>query len=83
VALASFLAVERNLLSRQSVKLVSLFALMLLLTFAAGRLAVLAGMPWMAAAAVQIVAGMAFALAFRMIEPLKSLKLIIAGTESV
>jgi len=30
VALASFLAVERNLLSRQSVKLVSLFALMLL-----------------------------------------------------
>ncbi len=50
---------------------------------AAGRLALLAGMPWMAAAGVQIVAGMAFALSFRMIEPLKSLKLIIAGTESV
>lgn len=83
VALASFMAVERNLQGRQTVKQVVLFVLMLLLTFAAGRLAVLAAMPWMAAAGVQIVAGMAFALAFRMIEPLKSLKLIIAGTESV
>jgi hypothetical protein len=56
---------------------------MLLVTFAAGRLTRLAGMSWMAAAGMQMVAGIAFALAFRMIEPLKSLKLIIAGTESV
>jgi O-antigen/teichoic acid export membrane protein len=83
VALASFVAVERNLPGRQTVKQVALFVLMLLLTFAGGRLALIAGIPWMAAAGVQIVAGMAFALAFRMIEPLKSLKLIIAGTESV
>jgi peptidoglycan biosynthesis protein MviN/MurJ (putative lipid II flippase) len=83
VALASFMAVERNLLSSQTVKQVALFVLMLLVTFAAGRLTRLAGMSWMAAAGMQMVAGMAFALAFRMIEPLKSLKLIIAGTESV
>jgi len=83
VALASFVAVERNLPGRQTVKQVVLFVLMLLLTFAAGRLALIAGIPWMAASGVQIVAGMAFALSFRLIEPIKSLKLIIAGTESV
>ena len=83
VAMASFMAVERNLLRRPHVKVIALFAVMLLLTFAAGQLATLAGISWMAAAGLQIVAGMAFALAFRMIEPLKSLKLILAGTESV
>ena len=83
VALASFLAVERNLLVSQTVKQVALFVLMLLLTYAAGRLAAFAGIPWMAAAGLQIVAGLAFALALRLIEPLKSLKLIFAGTDSV
>lgn len=83
VALVSFMAVERNLLSSQTVKQVALFVLMLLVTFAAGWLSRLAGISWMAAAGMQMVAGMAFALVFRMIEPLKSLKLIIAGTESV
>lgn len=83
VALASFVAVERNLLGRQHVKEVALFIMMLLVTYAAGRLATLAGLSWMTAALLQIVAGIAFALAFRMIEPVKSLKLIISGTESV
>jgi hypothetical protein len=61
---------------------VLLFLVMLFLTFAAGRLLRMTSLPWIAAAALQLLAGLAVALAFRMIEPLKSLKLIVERPNS-
>jgi hypothetical protein len=55
---------------------------MLFLTFVAGRLLRMTSLPWIAAAALQLLAGLAVALAFRMIEPLKSLKLIVERPNS-
>jgi O-antigen/teichoic acid export membrane protein len=83
VALACIIAVERSMVRMVRVKKILLYLLMLLLTFAAGHLLRLTGMPWMAAASIQLVTGIACALAFRMIEPLKNLKLIVEKRESI
>jgi len=77
VAVACVVAAERNMFRMVSIKRAMGFLLLLLLTFAAGRLLRMTGLPWIAAAALQLLAGVAVALAFRMIEPLKSLKLIV------
>jgi len=83
VALACVAAVEKTMLSMVDAKRVLLYLLMLLITFAAGRLLRLTGMTWITAAALQLITGMAAALAFRMIAPLKSLKLIVGRPDSI
>jgi O-antigen/teichoic acid export membrane protein len=83
VALACVAAVDRTMFRMVDPKRVLLFLLMLLFTFAAGRLLRMSGMTWFTAAALQFIAGMAAALAFRMIAPLKSLKLIVERADSI
>lgn len=83
VAMACVLAAEKTMFRTVAAKSVLLYLLMLALTFVAGRLFRLTGMPWMAAAALQFLAGISFALTFRMIEPLKSLKLIFERSDSI
>ena len=83
VAIACVLAAEKTMFRTVNFKSVMLYLLMLVLTFAAGRLFRLTGMPWMAAAALQFITGLAVALIFRMIEPLKSLKLIFERPDSI
>jgi O-antigen/teichoic acid export membrane protein len=83
VAAASVIAVERSMTRVIVPRRILLFFLMLFVTFSAGRLLRLTDMPWLLAAAVQLAAGLIFALAFRMIEPLKSLKLIAERRNSV
>ncbi len=64
-------------------KRVLLFLLMLMITFAAGRLMRMTGMTWFTSAALQFITGMVAALVFRMIAPLKSLKLIVERANSI
>jgi len=52
------------------------YILMLVLTLLAGWLLRRTGLSWMAAAAIQMAAGLLLALVFRFTEPLKSLKLL-------
>ena len=56
---------------------------MLFLTFAAGRLMKMLEVPWVAAAATELIAGLVLALVFRMAEPLKNLKLILQRRDSI
>lgn len=83
VALACVAAAEKTLFRIVDARKVSLFLLMLLITFAAGQLLRATGMAWITAAALQLVTGLAAALAFRMIAPLKSLKLILRRPDSI
>jgi O-antigen/teichoic acid export membrane protein len=83
VAIACVMAAEKTMFRTVVVKKVMLYVIMLGLTFVAGRLLMLIGMSWMAAAALQLVTGLSVALTFRMIEPLKSLKLIFERTGSI
>ncbi|MFN2314352.1 MAG: polysaccharide biosynthesis C-terminal domain-containing protein, partial [Bacteroidales bacterium] len=83
VALACVAAVEKTMFRLVDAKRVLLYLLMLLITFAAGRLLRCTGMAWITAAALQLITGMAAALAFRMIAPLKSLKLIVGRPDSI
>jgi O-antigen/teichoic acid export membrane protein len=83
VAAACMITVERSMARVIVLKRIIPFIMMLLLTFAAGQLMRLIDITWFVAAAIQLGAGLAFALAFRMIEPLKSLKLIAERRSSV
>lgn len=83
VAVACIITVEKLLVRVIATGRIIKFVLVLLLTFAAGHLLKLTGMPWFIAMAMQLVAGMASALAFRMIEPLQSLKLIVTRRNSL
>lgn len=83
VALGCVAAVEKTLFRMVDAKRVLLYLLILFITFAAGRLLRLTGMAWITAAALQLITGMAAALAFRMIAPLKSLKLIVGRPDSI
>jgi len=60
-----------------------LYFLMLLLTYATGRVMRMLEVPWLAAAATELIAGFVLALVFRMVEPLKNLKLIIERRDSI
>jgi len=83
VALACAVAAEKTMFRTVAARTVILYAVMLLFTFVAGWLLRLTGIPWMAAAALQLVTGLSVALAFRMIEPFKSLKLIFERSGSI
>lgn len=83
VAIACVMAAEKKLFRTVAMKSVMLYLLMLILTFASGKLFRLTGIPWMMAATLQFITGLALALTFRMIEPLKSLKLIFERPDSI
>jgi O-antigen/teichoic acid export membrane protein len=83
VALACMVAAEKTMFRMLNTRRVLLYLIMLALTFAAGRLLKLTDMPWIASAAIQLLTGLAVALAFRMIEPLKSLKLMTERPNSI
>jgi O-antigen/teichoic acid export membrane protein len=83
VALACMVAVEKNMVRLVTFRRLALYILMLLLTFASGRIMRLFGAPWLVAAATELMTGMALALVFRMIEPLKNLKLILERRNSI
>ncbi|MFZ2287399.1 MAG: oligosaccharide flippase family protein [Bacteroidales bacterium] len=83
VALACMAAAEKTMFRMVDAKRVLLYFLMLLVTYAAGQLLKPTGMSWITAAVLQLITGMAAALAFRMIAPLKSLKLIVERPDSI
>ena len=83
VALACVAAVGKTMFRVTDARRISGYLLMLLITFAAGRLLRMTGMAWITAAALQLLTGIAAALALRMIAPFKSLKLILGGPDSI
>ena len=78
VAAACVITVRKSMFSMVVPVKALLFLSMLIITFAAGQLMRHLGVPWGLAAALQLIAGLICALLFRMIEPLQSLKLILA-----
>lgn len=83
VALACMIAVEKTMVRMITFRRVLLYILMLLLTFAVGRFMKLLEVPWIVAAAAELITGMVLALVFRMVEPLKNLKLILERRNSI
>jgi O-antigen/teichoic acid export membrane protein len=83
VALACVIAVGRTMTRMVVFNRLLLYLLLLLLTFAAGLLLRILEVPWVAAAAIELVAGLVLALVFRMVEPLKNLKLIVERRDSI
>ncbi len=83
VALACTIAIEKTMIKMIALRRVLLYILMLLLTFAVGRFMKLLEVPWIVAAAAELITGMVLALVFRMIEPLKNLKLILERRNSI
>jgi len=83
VAVACVIAVEKNAIRMVMPGRVFLYLLVLVLTFAIGRLMQTLGVPWVAAAATELIAGFVLALVFRMAEPLKNLKLIVERRDSI
>ena len=83
VALACVIAVGRTMTRMVVFNRLLLYLLLLLLTFAAGLLLRILEVPWVAAAATELVAGLVLALVFRMVEPLKNLKLIVERRDSI
>ncbi len=83
VAVACVIAVEKNAQRMVMPGRVFLYLLVLVLTFAAGRLMKMLGVPWVAAAATELLAGLVLTLVFRMAEPLKNLKLILQRRDSI
>jgi O-antigen/teichoic acid export membrane protein len=83
VAAACVIAVGRTMTKMVVINRLLLYLLMLLLTYAAGRLMMMLEVPWIIAAAAELIAGFVLALFFRMVEPLKNLKLIVAKRDSI
>jgi O-antigen/teichoic acid export membrane protein len=83
VAVACVIAVRKTMRKMVIPKRVFLYLLVLFLTFVAGRLMKILEVPWAAAAATELIAGFVLALAFRMVEPLKNLKLILQRRDSI
>ena len=83
VAVACVIAVGKTMRKMVIPKRVFLYLLVLFLTFVAGRLMKILEVPWAAAAATELIAGFVLALVFRMVEPLKNLKLILQRRDSI
>jgi O-antigen/teichoic acid export membrane protein len=81
VALACLVSVDVRLFRVVVIKRTLLYIMMLIVTYAAGLLLKMTGLTWVAAAVLQLVTGIVFALVFRMIEPLQSLKLLAQRPE--
>jgi len=78
VAAACVITVRKRMFSMVVPVKSLLFLAMLVITFAAGQLMRHLDVSWGLAATLQLIAGFIIALLFRMIEPLQSLKLILA-----
>jgi hypothetical protein len=66
-----------------TLKSVRLYGMLLTVTLAAGLVFRVLEVPWPLAASLQIITGTSWALIFRMVEPLKSLKLILERRNSI
>jgi hypothetical protein len=62
---------------------VVLFILLLAVTLSAGLICRALKVPWPLAASLQLIVGASWALIFRLVEPLKSLKLILERRSSI
>jgi O-antigen/teichoic acid export membrane protein len=82
VAMACMIAVRKNMTRVAGTRGILSYIFMLVITLAAGWLLRKTDLPWMTAAAFQLVTGVILALAFRLTEPLKSLKLITERPDS-
>jgi len=83
VASLSIITVHRSMKSVREPRRVALFILLLLVTLTAGLVCRALQVPWPLAAALQLIAGASWALVFRLVEPLKSLKLILEKRGSI
>lgn len=83
VALGCLISVENKLFRVVVIRKTLLYILMLIVTFGAGLLLKMTGLSWVRVAVLQLLMGIVFALAFRMIEPLQSLKLIARRPDSI
>jgi O-antigen/teichoic acid export membrane protein len=83
VAVACVIAVGKTMRKVVIPKRVFLYLLALFLTFAVGRLMRVLEVPWIAAAVIELITGFVLALVFRMVEPLKNLKLILQRRDSI
>jgi O-antigen/teichoic acid export membrane protein len=83
VAVACVIAVGKTMPKMVIPKRVFLYLFVMFLTFVAGRLMKILEVPWAAAAATELIAGFVLALVFRMVEPLKNLKLILQRRDSI
>jgi len=82
VAMACMIAVRKKMTRVAGTRGILSYIFMLVITLAAGWLLRKTDLPWMTAAAFQLVTGFILALAFRLTEPLKSLKLITERPDS-
>ena len=83
VAALCIIAVRRSMVRVLVPRQVVLFVTLLLVTLSAGLICRALAMTWMLAASLQIIAGTSWALIFRMVQPLESLKLILERRNSV
>jgi O-antigen/teichoic acid export membrane protein len=83
VAVLCIIAVQRSMTGVMTRKSVILYGMLLAVTLAAGLVCRALAVPWPLAAALQVITGTSWALIFRMIEPLKSLKLILERRNSI
>lgn len=83
VASLCIITVHRSMTSVPEPRRVALFILMLLVTLAAGLICRALKVPWPLAASLQLIAGASWAIIFRFVEPLKSLKLILERRSSI
>ncbi|MBE0668835.1 MAG: polysaccharide biosynthesis C-terminal domain-containing protein, partial [Bacteroidales bacterium] len=83
VAVLCIIAVQRSMTGVLTLKSVRLYGMLLTVTLAAGLVFRVLEVPWPLAAALQVITGTSWALIFRMVEPLKSLKLILERRNSI
>ncbi|HUW92130.1 MAG TPA: oligosaccharide flippase family protein [Bacteroidales bacterium] len=83
VASLCIIAVHRSMARVLVPRRVVLFILLLLITLATGLICRTTAAPWPLAAALQLIVGTSWALIFRLVEPLKSLKLILERRNSI
>ncbi|HSO78326.1 MAG TPA: oligosaccharide flippase family protein [Bacteroidales bacterium] len=83
VASLCIITVHRSMTKVMEPRRVALFILLLTVTLAAGLICRALKVPWHLAASLQLIAGASWALIFRLVEPLKSLKLILERRSSI
>jgi O-antigen/teichoic acid export membrane protein len=83
VASLCIITVYRSMTKVPGPRRVALFILLLIVTLATGLVCRALKVPWPLAAALQLIAGASWALIFRLVEPLKSLKLILERRSSI
>ena len=83
VASLCIIAVHRSMTRVIEPQRVVLFVLLLVVTLTAGLICRALKVPWPLAVSLQLITGISWALTFRLVEPLKSLKLILERRSSI